>query len=111
MAISHILTSIFQTEHISAVKFLIGCEKYLNFLLLSKFQKVWETSEILDQILLNENWGFMKYQITQVELAEIVTLFVWNLFVIVQYFLCVGRHCITDIQGKFQILRMYDILS
>ena len=36
---SHVFTNIFQTKHISAVKFLVGCKKNMTFLLISKSKK------------------------------------------------------------------------
>ena len=41
---SHVFTNIFQTKHISAVKFLVGCKKNMTFLLISKSKKNFKKS-------------------------------------------------------------------
>ena len=44
----HIFINIFQTEHFSAVKFAMGYEKNMNFLVIPKCPKVWEKNGKMD---------------------------------------------------------------
>ena len=38
----HVFINIFQMEHFSALKFAVGYEKNMNFLVIAKYPKVWK---------------------------------------------------------------------
>ena len=71
----HVFINIFQTEHVSSVKFAMDYEKNVSFFVIGKSPKVWKKSwkDRMGSFKLHYNFSFLSW-LSQVEILAIMPM-------------------------------------